>query len=138
MRNPELMSEIRIEVETSPTVGDAEVEIVERKGLGHPDSICDALMEQVSVALCRAYREQFGRILHHNCDKALLAAGCVDRHFGGGQVIDPMKLIMGDRATSQFGDQHIDVSAIVIETAKQWFRRHLPTNRSGSSPELSG
>ena len=27
------------------------VEIVERKGLGHPDSICDALAEQVSVVL---------------------------------------------------------------------------------------
>ena len=120
------MSEIRIEVVTSPTVGDADVEIVERKGLGHPDSICDAVMESVSVALCRAYREQFGRILHHNCDKALLAAGRVERHFGGGRVIDPMKLIMGDRAASQFGDQDIRVSEIVIETAKQWFHRHLP------------
>ncbi|MDH5419956.1 MAG: S-adenosylmethionine synthetase, partial [Candidatus Bathyarchaeota archaeon] len=24
------------------------LEIVERKGLGHPDSICDAIMDQVS------------------------------------------------------------------------------------------
>jgi S-adenosylmethionine synthetase len=120
------MNEMRIEIETSPTVGDVQVEIVERKGLGHPDSICDAVMEEVSVALCRAYREQFGRILHHNCDKALLAAGCVERRFGGGRVIDPMTLIMGDRAASQFGDQQINVSDIVIETAKQWFRRYLP------------
>jgi S-adenosylmethionine synthetase len=122
----EVMNDMRIEIATSPTVGDAEVEIVERKGLGHPDSICDAVMEEVSVALCRAYREQFGRILHHNCDKALLAAGCVERCFGGGRVIHPMTLIMGDRAASQFGDQQINVSDIVIETAKQWFRRHVP------------
>ena len=29
------------------------VEIVERKGVGHPDTICDALAEELSRALCR-------------------------------------------------------------------------------------
>ena len=71
------------------------------KGLGHPDSICDAVMEQVSIALCRAYLEQFGRILHHNCDKALLAAHSVERLGSGARVIGSMKLIVGDRAASQ-------------------------------------
>ena len=28
-----------------------QAEYVERKGLGHPDSVCDAVMEAVSVAL---------------------------------------------------------------------------------------
>jgi len=45
------------------------VELVERKGIGHPDSICDAIMEATSVTLCREYQERFGRILHHNIDK---------------------------------------------------------------------
>ena len=31
------------------------VEIVERKGLGHPDTICDAVMESVAVELAQAY-----------------------------------------------------------------------------------
>src|SRR5256714_9041159 len=38
-------------------------EIVERKGIGHPDSIADGLAETVSVALCKMYKERFGRIL---------------------------------------------------------------------------
>ena len=29
------------------------VEMVERKGTGHPDSVCDAIMERISLALCR-------------------------------------------------------------------------------------
>lgn len=48
----------------SPLSSDDEpVEIVERKGLGHPDSICDALAENLSRNLCRHYLERFGRIL---------------------------------------------------------------------------
>jgi S-adenosylmethionine synthetase len=48
----------------------ADVEIVERKGLGHPDTICDLVMERISQALSQAYLQHFGKILHHNCDKA--------------------------------------------------------------------
>jgi S-adenosylmethionine synthetase len=51
------------------------VEIVERKGLGHPDNMCDAIMDQISVKLSQEYLKKFGVILHHNIDKALLAAG---------------------------------------------------------------
>ena len=39
-------------------------EIVERKGVGHPNSICDALAEELSLALVRFYRDRFGLILH--------------------------------------------------------------------------
>lgn len=61
------------------------IEIVERKGKGHPDSICDTIMEPISVALCREYMNAFGTILHHNIDKGLLAAGRIEKHFGGGR-----------------------------------------------------
>jgi S-adenosylmethionine synthetase len=56
-------------------VGQQQMELVERKGLGHPDSICDAIMEAISVALCRTYLDATGRVLHHNIDKGLLVAG---------------------------------------------------------------
>ena len=54
--------------------GANEVEVVERKGRGHPDTICDALSEEVSRALCRYYLEQFGRILHRNVDKVFCSS----------------------------------------------------------------
>ena len=76
---------------TSPIIsilesGEGEVEIVERKGLGHPDSICDALAETFSRNLCREYRRRFGEVLHHNVDKALLCGGSAAPAFGGGNV----------------------------------------------------
>lgn len=100
-------------------------EIVERKGLGHPDSICDAILDRVSVRLSREYLEKFGTIMHHNADKSLLVAGEVKTRFGGGTVGQPMLLIFGDRATSEAGGVSIPVEKIAIQSAKDWFRKNL-------------
>jgi len=114
-----------VEAFAGRSVREHAVEVVERKGTGHPDFICDAIMDAISVALCRAYLEAFGAILHHNVDKSLLAAGSVERWFGGGRVCRPMELIIGDRATFTAGGKSIPVADIAIETARQWFREHL-------------
>ena len=102
---------------------DEPVEIVERKGTGHPDYICDAVMESISIALCREYLKRFGAILHHNIDKGLLAAGSVERRFGGGRVIRPMELIIGDRATYSFGKKKIPVDEIARTAARRGSER---------------
>jgi S-adenosylmethionine synthetase len=77
------------------------VEVVERKGAGHPDTICDALTEQICVRLCRHYQERFGVILHHNVDKILLCAGSARPTFGGGEVTAPIELYLAGRATME-------------------------------------
>lgn len=100
-------------------------ELVERKGVGHPDSICDAIMDAVSVELCRAYMDHFGRILHHNIDKALLVAGGTSPALGGGTVDEPMRLIFGDRATYEYKGVRIPVGEIAEATAKNWLRGNL-------------
>jgi S-adenosylmethionine synthetase len=118
---------MQIQFETAPGPGLAseQVEIVERKGLGHPDSICDQAMDQVSVGLCRAYRERFGAILHHNCDKGLLVAGAVEHRLGGGFVSEPMGLVLGDRATSGPRMPAAEVAEVAVEAVKTWIRGHL-------------
>jgi len=95
------------------------------KGLGHPDYICDAIMESVSVNLSLEYIKRFGFIAHHNIDKALLAAGEAEHRFGGGILKKPMTLIFGDRATYTVGDEYVPVDEIAINTAKKWFRENL-------------
>jgi len=100
-------------------------ELVERKGVGHPDSICDAIMDAVSVELCRAYMDHFGRILHHNIDKGLLVAGGTSPALGGGTVDEPMRLIFGDRATYEYKGVRIPVGEIAKATAKNWLRGNL-------------
>jgi S-adenosylmethionine synthetase len=104
---------------------DESVEIVERKGLGHPDTICDAIAEAVSRALCREYRRRFGRILHHNVDKALLCGGAARPAFRGGEVTEPIRLFLGGRAVASAGGEHVPVGDIAIETARAWFNSNL-------------
>ncbi|MGQ9507159.1 MAG: methionine adenosyltransferase [Candidatus Bathycorpusculaceae bacterium] len=101
------------------------IEIVERKGLGHPDYICDAVMDQISINLSKEYLEKAGSILHHNVDKSLLVAGEAEPRFGGGIVKQPMLFVFGDRATSEFNGTKIDVKEIAIRVAKEWFRNHM-------------
>jgi S-adenosylmethionine synthetase len=101
------------------------IEIVERKGVGHPDSMCDAIMDQVSVELSKAYLKEFGAILHHNTDKSLLVAGDVECRFKGGVVNEPMLLIFGDRATFEANGKTIPVNEIAIQTAKTWLKENL-------------
>lgn len=116
---------ILIESLTGKPVSEHAVEIVERKGVGHPDSICDAIMEDISIALSKEYLSRFGRVLHHNIDKGLLIAGKVEHKFGGGAVIEPMRLIIGDRATFEAEGESIQVDKIAVATAVKWVRDTL-------------
>lgn len=70
-------------------------EVVERKGLGHPDTLADGISEAISRELSRSYLEEFGEILHHNVDKVLITAGRVEVEFGGGRVLEPPTVIVG-------------------------------------------
>ncbi|MEW6222726.1 MAG: methionine adenosyltransferase [Candidatus Hadarchaeota archaeon] len=104
---------------------DQAFEVVERKGLGHPDTICDSILDRVSVELSVEYLKKFGNILHHNADKSLLVAGEVETRFGGGMVKQPMLMIFGDRATNRVDDKNIDVDKIAIGAAKKWIKENL-------------
>jgi S-adenosylmethionine synthetase len=101
------------------------VEIVERKGLGHPDTICDALAEAVSVALSRHYLERFGVILHHNVDKVLLSGGSSTAAFGGGEVTQPIEITLAGRATQLVRDVSVPVEDLAVGAARAWLRANL-------------
>jgi S-adenosylmethionine synthetase len=116
---------IYVEKVNSLPIDEQPVELVERKGIGHPDSICDAIMEATSITLCREYQERFGRILHHNFDKGLLVAGRTVPQFGGGKVVEPMRLIFGDRGTYEYLGVNIPIGEIAEFTAQNWLRENL-------------
>lgn len=119
------MRNIEIEELGATPVTERKVEVVERKGLGHPDFICDSIMNQVSINLCREYIDRFGAIMHHNIDKGMLVAGEVKTKFGGGVILKPMRIIFGDRATFEVEGEIIDVNNIAINAAKQWLKENL-------------
>ncbi len=106
-----------------PAIDRQEYEVCEHKGIGHPDTITDAVCEAASRELSLEYRERFGQIMHHNLDKGLLIAGSSAPRFGGGAVTAPMKLIICGRATTSGGK--IDVREIVTEAARRYLRKHI-------------
>ncbi len=119
------MTTISVEQLNNLPVSRQHVEIVERKGTGHPDSICDAIAEEISLALCQVYTDLFGGILHHNIDKGLLVAGVTEPRLRGGRVIEPMQLIVGDRAVLEYKGVRVPVDDIVHESVERWVRQHL-------------
>ncbi|MDI6642465.1 MAG: methionine adenosyltransferase [Candidatus Hodarchaeaceae archaeon] len=119
------MRNIMVEEFKQTPLEEQKLEVVERKGLGHPDSICDAILDRVSVELSKEYIKKFGTIMHHNADKSLLVAGEVETRFGGGEVKQPMLLIFGDRATEEVEGVRIPVKEIAIRAAKDWIRKNL-------------
>lgn len=119
------MPDISITAATNLSPMSGAVEMVERKGLGHPDTICDALAEELSLALCRYYRDHFGLILHHNVDKALLWGGASQTAFNGGEVLAPMEIFLAGRATREVNGAKVPVEEILIETSRHWLDSHI-------------
>ncbi len=107
-----------------PTKSD--IEIVERKGIGHPDSIADGIAEEVSISLCKEYLKRFGTLMHHNTDQCEVVGGEVKVDFGGGEVLRPIEIILSGRATSVVNDEIIPVHEIAIEAARNYIKNSLP------------
>ena len=102
-----------------------EIEVVERKGLGHPDTICDALAETFSRNLCRLYLNRYGEILHHNVDKALLSGGRSAPAFGGGKVLSPISITLAGRVTDKVGTDKLPIAEVAMEGSRAWFRDNM-------------
>ncbi|MFQ3320803.1 MAG: S-adenosylmethionine synthetase [Natronomonas sp.] len=117
---------IRAEPVVGRAVEDQEVEIVERKGLGHPDSLCDGIAEHVSQALARAYLDRVGKVLHYNTDETQLVAGRSAPAFGGGEVIDPIYLLITGRATKEYQGTKIPAETIALRAAREYFQQNFP------------
>ena len=114
----------RLVISALETVDDS-VEIVERKGLGHPDTICDALAEALSRRLCREYRRRFGDILHHNVDKALLSGGRAAPALGGGSIIAPIDIYLAGRAVSEVGGEAVPIEEMAVDGSYEWLDANL-------------
>ena len=99
-------------------IEDIPVEIVERKGIGHPDSLCDGIAERVSVEYCRWCEDNLGTLLHHNFDKVQLVAGEVDLGYGYGQMIRPIRIQIAGWGTPTFQGKKVPLDTIAIEAAR--------------------
>jgi len=118
---------IRVEALDQIPLEKQQIELVERKCLGHPDSIADGIAESISRALCKAYLDEFGVVLHHNTDQGEVVAGESMPKFGGGKVLRPIFVLIDGRATKQFKGISIPTDAIAVEATRKYFRTHFKT-----------
>jgi len=117
---------IRVEPVVGRAVEDQEVEIVERKGLGHPDSICDGIAEAVSRALAKAYIDRFGKVLHYNTDETQLVAGSAAPAYGGGEIIEPVYILVTGRATNRYDGRRVPTETIALRAARTYLTENFP------------
>ncbi|ASI13835.1 S-adenosylmethionine synthetase [Candidatus Mancarchaeum acidiphilum] len=118
------MGNIRVSESQSMPLYNQPVEYVERKGIGHPDSLIDGIMDSISMALSNAYLDEFGEVLHHNVDKGLIIGGSSNATFGSAEITRPIEIIMTGRATQEYNGTTIPVDQIAIDTAKDYLRKH--------------
>jgi len=116
---------IRVEGSESTPVADRRIELAERKGTGHPDTLCDGIAESVMRELSQEYLDRFGGILHHNTDESQLVAGRSDPGFGGGSVVQPIYILIVGRATKEFEGESIPADSIAVRTAREYVRDAL-------------
>ncbi len=119
------MKNIVVEEILKTPVEKTQIELVERKGIGHPDSMADGMAESVSRALCEEYLKRFGMILHHNTDETQIVAGESNPCFGGGEVISPIYALLVGRATKRFEGECIPTDTIAIKAAKDYIRKNF-------------
>jgi S-adenosylmethionine synthetase len=114
------MRNIIVERARSNLVRELPFEMVERKGSGHPDTLIDDIMENVSASLSREYIKKFGRIRHHNVDKGLICGGTTEVEYMGGRFVNPIRVILSGRA---YGD--IPVEDIAVQAARDCLTRSV-------------
>lgn len=117
---------IRVEKITQTPIEKQEIEIVERKGVGHPDSMADGFAEAVSRALCNEYIKKCGTVLHHNTDQVEVVAGRSHPQYRGGELISPIYVLLVGRATKEFKDIKIPTDTTAVRAAKQYLKTTLP------------
>lgn len=108
---------------TQTPVEQQTMEFVERKGVGHPDSIADGLAESVSRALCQMYIERYGRILHHNTDETQIVGGQSAPKFGGGSILEPIYILLVGRATTSVNGERLPYRTVAMKAAYSYLEK---------------
>ena len=117
--------EIVVESLNAVPIEKQKIEIVERKGIGHPDSVADGLAETVSRALSKEYLQNFGYILHHNTDECQIVGGQSQPQFGGGVIIEPAYILLVGRATALHNGKRMPIRAISVKAAHEYLEKNF-------------
>lgn len=102
-------------------------EVVERKGVGHPDSLADALANEVSIAYSRYCLDTIGVIPHHNVDKLYIGAGHYKNDYGVCERLAPVVVRVNGRMSSVFGDIDLNIEELQTSAVRNYIQQVMPT-----------
>ncbi|MGW0521467.1 methionine adenosyltransferase [Crossiella sp. NPDC003009] len=101
----------------SRSVEDLPYELVERKGVGHPDTMCDAMAERMSRYYSQHCLKEFGGVAHHWFDKVTLYGGGADIDYGRGEITAPYRVMVFGKGAYRVGSTEIPVQDIMFRAA---------------------
>ncbi|MCI2421143.1 hypothetical protein MOQ72_27235 [Saccharopolyspora sp. K220] len=101
-------------------------EFVERKGIGHPDTLADGIAELASIRYAQYCLREFGVVPHHNLDKVAVYGGRVVFGTDDGNYDRPVRVFVGGRASTSFAGTPIPVAEILTSAAHEQLKVALP------------
>lgn len=108
---------ISVQPDIRPEVDALPYELVERKGVGHPDTMADAIAERASRYYATHCLSRFGRVAHHWFDKVLIFGGEADFDFGRGELVHPYTVLFAGKAALRCGSEEIPLDDILRSAA---------------------
>ncbi|GAA1930577.1 methionine adenosyltransferase [Streptantibioticus ferralitis] len=110
----------------TPLPHELAVEVVERKGVGHPDTLADGIAELASIRYSRHCLDVAGAVLHHNLDKVAVLGGRAAFTDTDGVYDRPLRVIFGGRISTSFAGRPLLVREILEQAAVDHLRAALP------------
>ncbi len=101
-------------------------ELVERKGIGHPDTLADGVAEAISLEFSNYCYDHFGAVLHQTLDKIMFIGGKGEFGFNKGRMLKPWNLVINGRMTESFGNNKIDYKKLAANSAIDYLHRVVP------------
>lgn len=93
-------------------------EVVERKGIGHPDSMADLIAEEFSHRYARFGMDNFGVVPNHWVDKVALIGAAADVGFGCYTIQKTITAYLFGKVTPKVGDAVIPIESMFTETVQ--------------------
>ncbi|WP_418154519.1 methionine adenosyltransferase [Actinoalloteichus caeruleus] len=110
----------------TPLPHELPVEVVERKGVGHPDTLADGIAELASIRYSQHCLEATGAVLHHNLDKVAVLGGRAVFTNTSGVYDRPLRVVFGGRISTSFAGRTLPVREILQQAAVDHLRTALP------------
>ena len=115
-------------------------EIIERKGIGHPDTIADNLGEALGSLLKKAYILEYGKVMHYNVDKVLVGSGKIN--YKKGTMTKPVNVVFAGQYTVLTKTKILDlmksaVDEVLVVEIKSGLKYKIYNMLTDGSPDLA-